>query len=99
MNTITADSAPASAHTMRPPPAIRLGICGLYHGPDDGEYATQPAAGDATLLNGVPIVRLTLTSLAGRDLIIDITDPQFLDALVLAATLAQHRLAALGRAA
>ena len=82
-----------SAVTMRPPPTVRLGICGLYHGPDDGEHATHPAAGDATLLNGVPVITLTITSLAGRDLIIDVTSAEWLAELVLAATDAQSRLA------
>ena len=96
MAILTDTTHSADTVTMRPPPPVRLGFPGLYHGPDDGSIATHPAAGDATLLNGVPIVRLTITSLAGRDIVIDVTDARFLDDLVLAATIAQHRLAALG---
>jgi hypothetical protein len=64
---------------------------GIGGGPAD-EF--RPEAGDVELSNGVAVERLTLGMMAGRRVVVETTDPVWLQQLIDAATLAQSRLAA-----
>lgn len=62
---------------------------GMYHGPIDG----TPQAGDAILDDCVPVVRLSLGTIAGRDVILTVADLAWLDDLEVAVQYARARLA------
>jgi hypothetical protein len=72
-----------------PPPVVALTAPGLCHNlPLDG----HPAAGDASLLNGRPVIALYLGTVAGRRVELDITTLAELDELAAEVRLARDRL-------
>jgi hypothetical protein len=81
---------PDRAARKPPPDAARIAMPGLYHGP----LAGHVAAGNAVLSNGVPVVYLDLGLVAGRHVILAITDAQWLSDLDFNVQLAQSRLSA-----
>lgn len=72
--------------------ATHLAEPGMYHGPIEG----SPQAGDAILDNCVPVVRVSLGTIAGRDVTLTVADMGWLDDLEVAAQDARARLAMFG---
>jgi hypothetical protein len=84
--TISTDPAPASADRT---PSVRLCFRGVVR----SDIERRPAVGDVTLANGEPVATITLGRVAGRDVVIEASDPLYLEALGSAVQLAQSRLA------
>jgi hypothetical protein len=75
---------------MNHPPGAELSAPGLgYHIPFGG----HPHAGEASLVNGTPLVPVVLGEICGRDVVIDITDLGTLAELETAIHDAHSRLA------